>query len=194
VLPKQKGQLLAMTCFYSIEKDDNWVITDLSLPMHQPGTRLTNVPPEPLAWSLTRAAREFGTPKTTLGAKLKAGGENPDSSGLFSTTQLVRVIYGSIFAERSRLIREQADRIALENKITRAEYLDREALKAGLALAAEAIVQIIRNSKLSREEQEDIQRNIANIPLALAAVGERQSRLRSKGEKADSHKGGRGRN
>jgi phage terminase Nu1 subunit (DNA packaging protein) len=120
-------------------------------------------------WSLTRAAREFSTAKTSLGAKLKAAGENADESGLFSTAQLTRVIYGSIFAERARLLREQGDKVHLENQILRREFLPAKELRSVFEETAREMTRIIRSSPFDRQTQDDVLLQLSALRVELWA-------------------------
>jgi hypothetical protein len=62
---------------------------------------VTNVPAEPLKWSLRRASSEFAVSVPTLVAKLNIAGENGDEQDkTFGTQQLTRAIFGDVYAER----------------------------------------------------------------------------------------------
>jgi hypothetical protein len=63
----------------------------------------------------------------------------------------------------------------------RGEYLSRSELLAGLTVIAEGMVQIVRSSKLSRHEQDDMLHHIASLGTVFEDVGKRQSRLRPEG-------------
>jgi hypothetical protein len=122
----------------------------------RPGARLTKIPPEPLAWSLTRAAREFGPPKTTIGARLKSAKENADSNGPeFDPANFGGVVW---FAPRRTIarVRAQADELELRTAILRNEFLNRAHLENVFGRIATAMVQIIRSSNLHRPSQDDL--------------------------------------
>ena len=142
---------------------------------------------EPLKWNLRKAAVEFGTTVDTLKKSLNQISAEPDVDGLYTTGQLIRARYGELHQERLRVQRETADRIALENQITRGETLNKAALMQGFSAIADAMVHIISTSGLSREAQEDLQRELASIPMVVDSVAKRQSRLRraKNGEKPE---------
>ena len=107
--------------------------------------------------------------------RLKDDGEEPDSEGCYSTLQLTRVIYGNLHSEQLRRIKEQADRFQLENEITQGRYLDKAELMAGLSQLVQAILDVIKNSKLTREEQNNIRHNLVGFSYVLEDVGQRQT-------------------
>jgi hypothetical protein len=65
----------------------------------------------------------------------------------------------------------------LDNQITESRVLDKAALMAGLSQISDAMVSIISTSGLSREAKEDLQRELAGIPIVLDDVATRQSKL-----------------
>jgi hypothetical protein len=142
-------------------------------------TTKSNLPQnEPLKWNLRKAAVEFGTTVDTLTKSLNQTSQRPDADGLYTTGQLVRARFGELYQEKLRVQRETADRIALENEITRGETLNRAELAKGFAAIADAMVSIITTSALSRTEQENLQRELASIPIVIDGVAKRQTRLR----------------
>ena len=64
---------------------------------------------------LNKAARELNTTEYLLRKRLRDGKEESDSQGCYSTSQLTRVIYGSLHTEQLRRTREQAVYLRLEN-------------------------------------------------------------------------------
>jgi hypothetical protein len=139
----------------------------------------SNLPQDvPLRWNLRKAAVELSTTVDTLKKSLNQVSESPDRDGLYATTQLVKARYGELYQEKLRVQRETADRIALENRITRAEVVDKAELMKGLSALADAMIHIISTSGLSREAQEDLQRELASIPIILETASQRRTRLR----------------
>ena len=67
----------------------------------------SNVPAEMLRWSLYKASREFGCGETSLGQKLAECGEVAGPDECFSTSQLLRSLYGAVYAERLRKVKEE---------------------------------------------------------------------------------------
>jgi hypothetical protein len=143
------------------------VSTKSNLPQH-----------EPLKWNLRKAAVEFGTTVDTLKKSLNQISAEPDENALYTTKQLIRARYGELYQERLRVQRETADRIALENQITRAEVLDRSELMRSLTLIADAMVSRIAASELSKDAQSDLLRELSSIPIVLEDTARKQSRLR----------------
>jgi hypothetical protein len=145
-----------------------------------------------LKWTLERASREFNVAPVTLRKFLRQGSAEPDEAGCFSTGQICSCLYGDLKAERLRKERELTKRYRLENEITEANYLARQPLEAAFAQIADAMVSIISRSGLSCQEKEDLQRELAGIPIAVEGVADKQTRLRraKNGEKEDVSDGG----
>ena len=142
----------------------------------------SNVPLVPLRWSVARAGAEFDIAQLF-----------PDAGGCYSTKQLTEGIFGSLFRERLRRITEEADKVMLANQVSRGELLSRAALEPAMAQVADAIVSVIRNSGLSRFDQEQIQKNLAGIPLILRDAAKRQDKRRAPGSNGTSEAKKRGR-
>jgi phage terminase Nu1 subunit (DNA packaging protein) len=81
-----------------------------------------------LRWTLEKAAMNFGIHRSTLTKKLRVGDTEPGPDGKFSTQQIVAAIYNDSNSERTRLYREQGDRLALENAKSRSEQIDVESV------------------------------------------------------------------
>jgi hypothetical protein len=133
----------------------------------------SNIPNTPLRWSVAAAGREFDYAQATLERKLRDAQELPDAGGAYSTKAITRAIYGSLFAERLRRITEEADRVALANQVARGQLLERRELESAMVGVAEAIVSVIGNSGLSRQDQEQIQKNLSSIPVIIRDVARR---------------------
>jgi hypothetical protein len=116
-----------------------------------------------------------------LAARLKEAGEKPDENGLFSTRAITQTLYGSLFAERLRKTAEEADKVAIANAVSRGELLSRSELMQAMAHVADAMVGVIENSGLSREDKEQIRRNLASIPIVIAGQAARQDKRRGPG-------------
>jgi hypothetical protein len=115
----------------------------------------------------------------TLRKALAKTSATPDSDGLYTTQQIVAALYGALHQEKVRTQKELADRYMLENQITRAEVLNRAELSKAFAAIADAFVSRVMSVQgLSRQEKEDLLKDLATWPLALEDVAQRQSRLR----------------
>jgi hypothetical protein len=137
----------------------------------------SNVASEPLRWRAERAAVEFGLTTNTLRKALGKNSAAPDHDGLYSTQQIIAALYGSLHIEKLRTQRQIADRITLENQITRSEVLNRAELTRVMSAIGDAMSSRIMASGLSRSEKEDILRDLATVPLVLQEVADRQTRL-----------------
>jgi hypothetical protein len=131
-----------------------------------------------LKWFCDRAAIEFSLASHTLRKALAKNSAAPDADGLYTTAQIVAAIYGSMHIEKLATQRELRRKLELENAITTATVLDRSALMKGFAQVADAMTFIISTSGLSREAQEDLQRQLATIPLVCDNVARSQTKLR----------------
>ena len=104
----------------------------------------SNVPAEMLRWSLYKASREFGCGETSLGQKLAECGEVAGPDECFSTSQLLRSLYGAVYVERLRKVKEEADKLALANQVARGEYVNKFELEQLHAAIAAHIKTVIR--------------------------------------------------
>jgi hypothetical protein len=134
-----------------------------------------------LRWNFEAMAREFNFSIPTLRAALAKSSAVPGEDGCYSTQQICDALYGALHLEKIRTQRATTERITLENQITRAEVLNRSALMAGFAQVADAMTSIISTSGLTRQEKENLQRELAGIPIIVDGVAKRQSKLRRKG-------------
>jgi hypothetical protein len=148
---------------------------------NMPLSTKSNLPQnEPLKWNLKKAAVEFGTTVDTLKKSLNQVSAEPDADGLYTTGQLIQARYGELYQEKLRVHRETADRIAMENAVTRGEMLSRPELMKGFAALADAMVFRITSSELSREAKEDLLKDLASIPAVIADTAKKQSRFHAK--------------
>jgi len=76
-----------------------------------------------LRWTIEKAATEFGCDRKRLTRQLRQSDDEPSHDGRFSTKQIVAAIFNDTNSERTRLYREQADKLSLENNKTRSEHV-----------------------------------------------------------------------
>jgi hypothetical protein len=89
--------------------------------------------------------------------------------------------------QRTETQKQLAEKYRLENAVLKGQLLDRSELERVFSELASAIVGIIQTSGLPRESQEEIQRNLAGIPLIIQDQARRQRRgLSTKGGQASS--------
>ena len=150
--------------------------SDDDLRMRRPAR--SNVPAEPLRWFLTRASVEFGQcTEATLRKNLAKNDAQADDDGLFTTRQITDALYGGLSEEKLATQRQLTRKLELENSITEASVLDRQALSTAFAALADAMSSRIMASELSREAKEDLLRELSSVPLTLENVARSQSRL-----------------
>jgi hypothetical protein len=135
-----------------------------------------------LRFSLFKAAREFGTAETTLGNRLGEIGEVAGPDECFSTRQILKALYGEIYQERLRKIKEEADGFALRNAADRGELIGRRELEAAFLQVALGIKEVIRGSGLTQEAQADVLRQISTIPILIKDQATGRARARDHGE------------
>jgi hypothetical protein len=135
----------------------------------------------PLKWTIEAIGREFKLAQNTVRKILNQGGAERAADGTYTTEQVTACLFGDFRAERLRKERELVRKYELENQITEANYLDRAELMKGFAQVADAMVSIISTSALSREEKENLQRELAGIPIICENVAHAQTRLPRKG-------------
>src|SRR5438477_12663170 len=78
---------------------------------------------KPVRWSVERAASEFQLDRKTLTKRIRAGDINPGTDGKFSTEQICAAVFGDYRREQLREIRERANKLELENQVTRMERI-----------------------------------------------------------------------
>jgi hypothetical protein len=127
----------------------------------------SNVPPAALRWSVERAGIEFGVSSNTLRKSLGKNSATPDQDGLFSTAQIVTALYGALHQEKLRTQRQVADRITLENEITRAEVLNPTELMRVLAMISDAKSSRIMAADVPRSVKDDLLTDLGSVPLVL---------------------------
>jgi hypothetical protein len=137
----------------------------------------SNVPDEALRWPIKRAAVEFKLNHMTLRKLLGAAGVQTDEDACVSTSQIVEALYGSMHQAKLETERERKKKLALENAILSATVVNRPALMQGLSRIADAMVSRITASSLSRDEQNDLLRELASIPVTLDEVASAQTKL-----------------
>jgi len=138
-----------------------------------------NPPLEPrLRWNLAMAAREFNVAKDTLRRRLGDSHEEPGPDGRYTTKQLTSALFGDLYGAKLRTQNEQAEKLRIENEISRAEVLNRAELSKAFAAIADAFVsRVMSVHGLTRQEKEDLLKDLATWPLALQEVAHAQTRL-----------------
>jgi hypothetical protein len=145
----------------------------------------SNLPQDvPLRWNVEKAAAEFGLSIMTLRKALNKNSAAPDQDGLYTTRQIGAAVYGGALSEEKlRTQRQITERYTLENQITRGEMLNRAELSKAFAAIADAFVsRVMTVQGLSRQEKEDLLRELSSWPLALEDVAHAQSRLPRRGK------------
>jgi hypothetical protein len=147
-------------------------------------TTKSNVPNERLRWTVERAGIEFGLSTGTLRKALNKNSAAPDADGLFSTQQVTGAIYGSMYIEKLATQKELRRKLELENAVTTASVLNRAELMKAMAAIADAFVsRVMAVQGLSRQEKEDLLKELSSWPIVLEDVARRQSRLPARGKR-----------
>ena len=113
-----------------------------------------------IRWTIEKAATEFGVNRGTLTKKLRTNETEPAEDGKFSTKQIVSAIYDDSQSERTRLYREQADRLAIANAKSRSEQVDAETVFKAYEGVFIAIRQTILASNLGDAEKSELLANL----------------------------------
>jgi hypothetical protein len=122
--------------------------------------------------------REFDVAKDTLRRRLGDSHKEPGPDGRHTTKQLTSALFGDLYGAKLRTQNEQAEKLRIENEISRAEVLSRSELSKVFAAIADAFASRLMSVQgLSRREKEDLLRDLSSWPLALEDVASRQSRL-----------------
>lgn len=117
-----------------------------------------------LRWTLEVAAREIGMHSRTLNNALVQIGEKPDEDGKFTTPQILKAAFGDIESEKLRKVREEADKIALENARTRRELVPAADVERVWAGALIEWRNAIGNMELPGETKQRILAVLRDIP------------------------------
>jgi hypothetical protein len=141
---------------------------------------------EPLRWTAAKAAREHGVTPYLMLKRLKDGGEAPDREGCYATSQIIKVLYGSLHTEGLRKVATEADGVELANAITRTEFLNRADLEDGFGRIATAMVQIIRRSTLDQPSQDDLLSQLSSFRVVVESVARRQDKRLANGSNGDT--------
>lgn len=122
-----------------------------------------------LTWKIEPAASEFGINPRTLTNRIRTLGIEPDSKGCFTTQQICAAVFGDMDGEKLRLVREQADKLARENKEAAGELINVVVLSANMQRFFSAARQrILSNIKLEDEEKDKI---LSELGQCLESVG-----------------------
>jgi phage terminase Nu1 subunit (DNA packaging protein) len=117
-------------------------------------------PPQLIRLTVSAAAVEFGLDRNTLTKRLKRADVEPGTDGRYSIQQIVSALYDDASSERTRLYREQADKLALENAKSRMETIDVETVYKAYEGVFIAIRQTILASNLNDIEKSEILGNL----------------------------------
>src|SRR5437588_13022692 len=107
-------------------------------------------------WSVELAASEFQLDRKTLSKRIRAGDINPGTDRKFSTEQICAAVFGDYRREQLREIRERANKLELENQVTRMERIPIEDVLAVNNECDLAIRGIILASKLPQASVNEI--------------------------------------
>jgi hypothetical protein len=131
----------------------------------------------PARWSLKAAELEFGLTAETISHRLRDAREKPDISGAYSTSQILRGLYGDSHAEERRQeTRQRRIHWEIRNQVMRAELLDRELLTQALSRIFGAISALIVSAPIPKQVKDDLLQNISTYPLAIQSVAQRQTK------------------
>jgi hypothetical protein len=88
-------------------------------------------------------------------------------------------MFGDLYGAKLRTQNERAEKLRIENAVTRGNLLNRAALSAAFATIADAVsARIMACSELSRAAREDILKDIVTWPLALREVAHARTKVR----------------
>jgi hypothetical protein len=115
----------------------------------------------------------------TLRKALAKTSAAPDADGLYTSRQIAGAVYGGALSEEKlRTQRQITRKLELENAITTGSVLDRQALSKAFAAIADAFVSRVMSVQgLTRQEKEDLLKDLSSWPLALQEVEHAQTRL-----------------
>jgi len=147
----------------------------------------SNLPDQPLRWSVEKAAAEFGVTHPTLRKALAQNSIQADADGCFSTKEITSAVFGNLAEEKLLTQRELTRKHANENAIIEGLYVDRAQLMALFTQVADAMTSRIESSSLTFQEKQDLRRELSSVPVGVRGIVKRQSKLPAKrnGEHVD---------
>lgn len=116
-----------------------------------------------MAWTAEYACTEFGINPRTLRARLTQGGHAPDENGKWTTRQICAAVFGDIAGEKLRKVKQEADKLEMENRQTSGELIEVPAVIEVGQRFTFAVRQVIVNSKLSTEDKQAILNELSAI-------------------------------
>jgi hypothetical protein len=120
-----------------------------------------------IRWTVELAASEFQIDRRTLAKRIRAGDIRPGTDGKFSTEQVCAAVFGDYRREQLREMRERADKLELENQVTRRERIPLDVVMAVNTEVEQAIAGIIKASKLPIAAVNEIFDQLRDIPNRL---------------------------
>jgi hypothetical protein len=120
-----------------------------------------------IRWSVELAASEFQIDRKTLSKRIRAGDIRPGTDGKFSTEQVCAAVFGDYRREQLREIRERANKLELENQVTRKERIPIEVARQVDDECFQAIAGIIKASGLPIAAVNEIFDLLRDIPNRL---------------------------
>ena len=142
----------------------------------------TNIPSEPLRWSVIRAAEEFGLDQVTLRKRLVKAESIPDDTGCYGTLQIISAVFDDSKTLRDLEVKERTENYRLKNEAIKGNLLDKGSMLAGLEISYQSVKNIVMGSLLSEKDKKDILDNLARCPLILDEVSRKQALEISKKE------------
>jgi hypothetical protein len=142
----------------------------------------SNIPQDPLRWSVLRAAEEFDIDQVTLRKRLVKADEQPGEDACYSTQQIIGSIFDSSKALRDREVKAKAEHWEIRNSVLKGELLDRQDTTRSLEQSYAVIKQIVNASSLPKKDKKDILDSVASYPVIIEGVVRRQSSQVKKGE------------
>ena len=119
-----------------------------------------------MTWTLKSAAAEFAIHPDTLKKRLVAASHEIGRGQRYTTLQIYKAMVGDKEAERTGLIREQREQIALENAKTRGELI---AFDAAKKIVAEALAPV-RSKLMALPPTLSIRVNPSDPEMARAEI------------------------
>lgn len=129
-----------------------------------------------LRWTAEQAASEFGKDARSIAKRLKKDGVAPGEDGRYSTQQIASVIFSKLDDAKLRKAIAEAKLAEMEVKKTEGSIVDVDSAMSLFDNVLMAIKRVVLKSKLPREDQDDIlremQHRISRIDLIQVSRGD----------------------
>ncbi len=116
-----------------------------------------------IRWTLEMGSSEFGIDRKTITKRAKTSGIIAGEDGKYSTSDLAAAIFGSMHGETLRKVREEADKLALQNQRERNELVEADLVIKFCNGIGVVLRQKLLASSMSTDEKDELLAEIRKL-------------------------------